>query len=97
MYQYQFKYDLNSILSNLIYVGVIALVSVIIAFPISIVTYAPIMKLSLSMFNFKSYPVQFNYLHIAIANLCIIIIFIISTLMSSKGLYKVNARNLVQE
>ena len=85
------------ILSNLYYVGAIALTSVVIALPISVATYPTIMKVSLSMFSFVQYPVQYNFLHLAIANFAMIIIFIVSALVSSKALFKVNARDLVQE
>jgi ABC-type lipoprotein release transport system permease subunit len=85
------------IASNLCYVAVIAFVAVIITFPISLITYSPIMKLSLSMFQFTEYPMQVNNMHLIIANVVVIIIFILSTLASSKALFKVNARDLVQE
>ena len=85
------------IFSNLYYVTAIAVISVIITLPLSIVTYQPIMKLCLSMFKFTEYPVQFNYFHLAIVNLLIIAVFTVSTLVSSSSLFKVNARDLVQE
>jgi putative ABC transport system permease protein len=85
------------IFSNLCYVIGISLVSVVIAFPLTLFTYTPIMKLSLSAFHFTEYPMQVNTAHLLLANAIIIIIFIISTLASSKALYKVNARDLVQE
>lgn len=85
------------IFSNMIYVTVIAIVSVIITLPISVLTYSSIMKMSLAVFNFKRYPVQYNYFHLIGLNLVVVLIFIISTLLSSKALFKVNARNLVNE
>jgi hypothetical protein len=50
-----------------------------------------------SMFHFTDYPVQINLLHLVIANDFVLLIFIISTLASSRALFKVNARDLVQE
>lgn len=83
--------------SNMIYVTGIALASLIITLPISILTYSPIMKLSLSMFNFMEYPMQVNTLHLMVTNIAVFIVFIISTLASSRELVRVNARILVQE
>jgi ABC-type antimicrobial peptide transport system permease subunit len=83
--------------SNLCYVVVIAMVSIGITYPASYYMYSPLMKLSLSMLNFKEYPMQFNTSHIIMADIAVLIIFIISTVASSKALFKVNARDLVQE
>lgn len=83
--------------SNLWYVGIIAVVSVLAAIPLTISTYPYIMKISLSMFGFIKYPVQYNIAHITLANIVTIIIFIASTLVSSQPLFKVSARELVQE
>jgi putative ABC transport system permease protein len=85
------------VLTNLYYVGALAAVSVIITLPVSLVTYSPIMRLSLSMFNFRNYPMQINIGHLMIANMIVILIFIVSTLVSSRELFKVNTRDLVQE
>ena len=85
------------ICSNLLYVGAIAVISAAVTLPISLLTYGPIMTLSLSMFNFTQYPVQFDYLHLLLVNLGIVGMFAVSTLVSSGELFKVNARDLVQE
>lgn len=85
------------ICSNLIYVLVIALASVVITFPISLTTYAPIMRLCLSIFNFSEYPMQFQTSHLVLTNSAVIMIFMISTLASSKSLFRLNVRALVQE
>lgn len=85
------------IFSNLCYVVIIALVSIGITYPASYYLYSPIIKLSLSMLNFKKYPMQFNAAHIIMADIAVLIIFIISTVASSKALFKVSARDLVQE
>lgn len=83
--------------SNLYYVGMIAIISMAIALPITIISYPSIMKLALSIFGFLEYPVTYVWSHIAITNIGIISIFIFSTFASSKSLHKVNARDLVQE
>ncbi|GFZ29905.1 hypothetical protein CSC2_04310 [Clostridium zeae] len=85
------------ICSNLFYVGMLAIISIIIAVPMIIILYPNIMKLCLSMFGFIKYPVTYNYFHIALANIAVLIAFIISTLISSRSLKKVNVRDLVQE
>lgn len=85
------------VLSNLYYVGIIAVASIIVALPITIVFYPSIMKISLGMFGFLEYPVSYNVLHIILANLGILIIFIVSTLISSRSLRKISVRGLVKE
>lgn len=85
------------ILSNVIFVTVIAFISVLITLPISVMTYAAIMKSCLSVFSLTEYPVQFNYIHLIASGLAVIAVFIISTLLSSKALFKVTARDLVNE
>lgn len=85
------------ICSNIYYVGILAVISIIIAVPMIILLYPSIMKVCLSMFGFIKYPVTYNYFHIALANIAVLIAFIISTLISSRSLKKVNVRDLVQE
>jgi ABC-type transport system, involved in lipoprotein release, permease component len=83
--------------SNLIYVTAIALLSTAITIPISYFTYTPIMKLSLSILNFREYLMRFNLVNILLVDTAVVIMFAISTLASSKELFRVNARDLVQE
>ncbi len=83
--------------ANMIYVLLIALASILITFPASLCTYAPIMRLCLSAFNFSKYPMQYQASHLIIANAIVLLVFILSTLASSKSLFKLNARELVQE
>lgn len=85
------------ILSNEIYVIVIACISVLITLPISVMTYADIMKSCLTVFSLTEYPVQYNYMHLTASGIAVILVFIISTLLSSKALFKVTARDLVNE
>lgn len=83
--------------ANLYYTAALAAVSILITFPISLVTYAPIMKLCQSAFGMREYAVAFNYPHLIAMNLLLLVVFGISTLVSSGSLFKVNARDLVQE
>ncbi|BCN31782.1 ABC transporter permease [Anaeromicropila herbilytica] len=85
------------ICSNIYYVSIVAVASIIVAVPIFLEVYPLIMKASLSIFGFAKYPVQYNYWHIAIANIVVLLIFIISTIVSSHSLKKISARDLVQE
>lgn len=85
------------VLSNLYYVGIVASASTAVAIPMIIAVYPTIMKLCLSTFGLLEYPVTYNFWHIALANIIIFLVFIISTLISSRSLKKVNVRDLVQE
>lgn len=85
------------ILSNLYYVGIVAVAAIAVAVPMIIIAYPAIMKISLQMFGFLEYPVKYDYLHIALANLGVLMVFILSTLISSRSLKKVSVRDLVQE
>lgn len=85
------------VLSNLYYVGIVAVVSIAVALPTIILLYPDIMKVCLAMFGFKEYPVSYNFGHIISADLAVLSTFVISTLISSRSLRKVNVRDLVQE
>jgi putative ABC transport system permease protein len=85
------------ILSNIYYVGIIALVSIIIAVPITILSYGNIMSVALSLFGFRKYPITIHVLHLFILNTCAFMVFIVSTLLSSRSLYHVDVRDLVME
>lgn len=83
------------ILSNLYYVGVIGLLSIVVGVPFLCLTYEKVMTLSLSIFGLKQYPTDFNWGHLILANIGVLICFLLSTLLSSKSLKKVNVRDLV--
>lgn len=85
------------VLSNLYYVLMIAAASMAAALPMTIIFYPAIMKACLARFGFLEYPVTYNPWHIALASVGILVIFIISTLISSRSLRKVRVRDLVQE
>lgn len=85
------------ILSNLYYVGIVAFIAIIIAVPLTIVTYGNIMSIALSIFGFRKYPITINVLHLIILNASAFLLFIISTLLSSHSLYHVDVRDLVTE
>ncbi len=85
------------ILSNIYYVAMIAVSSMAVAIPMILKLYPVIMKSSLSMFGFLEYPVSYNLWHIVISNIGVVIMFVISTLISSRSLKNIKVRDLVQE
>lgn len=88
---------MHLVLSNLYYVAIVALLSMAAALPVTIAFYPDIMKACLSMFGFLKYPVNYNIFHIILTNSGVILIFILSTLISSRSLKQVSVRDLVQE
>lgn len=83
--------------ASILYIVILAAISMVIAIPLVITTYPMIMKLALTMFNFIEYPVNYNALHIAIMNGVIFLVFIIFTYFSSLSIKKVAVRDLVNE
>ncbi|WP_310603893.1 ABC transporter permease [Anaerosporobacter sp.] len=91
-------YSTNDLLlSNLYYVGIIALIAIVIAVPLTILSYGNIMSLALSLFGFRKYPITINVIHLIILNTCAFLLFMISTILSSHTLYHVDVRDLVTE
>ena len=85
------------ILSNLYYVGIVAFIATLIAVPLTILSYANIMSVALSIFGFRKYPITINVLHLFILNASAFLLFIVSTVLSSHSLYHVDVRDLVTE
>lgn len=85
------------ICANLIYVLLVAIVCCIIALPLNLFTFEPIMKFGLSMFGFRSYPTSFNFGHLLICNALILVAFSLCTLVSSRTLKNIHVKNLVCE
>ena len=72
--------------------------SIVIAVPVILYTYPMIMKLTLgTMFGLLEYRVKYNMVHILVGNIAIFGLFIISTLLSSRGIRKIHVRDLVIE
>lgn len=84
-------------LSNLFYVGMIAVCAIAVAVPISIVTYPSIMKVALGMFGFRSYPMTVHVAHLILGNGCAFVLFLVSALLSSRSIRKIDVRDLVIE
>ena len=84
--------------ANVCYVSLLALFSIVIAVPVILYTYPMIMKLTLgTMFGLLEYRVKYNMVHILVGNIAIFGLFIISTLLSSRGIRKIHVRDLVIE
>lgn len=84
--------------ANLWFVSLLALASILTAVPILLYLYPKILKLSLgAMFGLLEYRVTYNMPLILGGNIGIFVLFIISTLLSSGGIRKINVRDLVIE
>lgn len=84
--------------ANLWFVSLLALASVLTAVPILLYFYPKIMKLTLgAMFGLLEYRVEYNLVHIVLGNIAVFLLFIISTFLSSRGIRKINVRDLVIE
>ncbi|MDO5521039.1 MAG: ABC transporter permease [bacterium] len=83
------------IISNLIYVTAIAIIAILVAVPLVIVTYPKVITACLTTFALKEYPMTLNVAHIVLANAAVIVMFTAGTLLSSRSLHKVNVRDLV--
>lgn len=91
-------YSTNDLLkSNLYYVSIIVVLEIAIAVPTTILTYEMIMQIALSLFGFSKYPILINVYHLSIVNACVFILFITSTILSSRSLRHVDVRDLVVE
>lgn len=83
--------------ANIYYVLIIALTSLIITLPLFMLTYSKIMTVCLCVFGVKEYPVDFRALDIIKCNGIVLIMFIVSTLLSSNKIYKTNINVLNEE
>lgn len=85
------------LMTNLYYIGIIAIVSILVTIPIFIEMFPKTMVLSLSMFGFEEYPVTYNVITTIIGNTVILLIFLLSTILSSNGLFSNHITELGQE
>lgn len=85
------------VLSNIIYVFLISITTCVIALPINLLTHEKIMKLGVSMFGFRAFPITINLLHLILLNLLILVVFILSTLISSHSIKHIKVQELVYE
>lgn len=73
--------------ANTIYVLIIAATSILVTVPLFMVVFPKTMVLSMSMMGFKKYIASYDIGVIIFSNLCALIIYIVSGLVSSKSLY----------
>lgn len=83
--------------SNVWYVSILAVASELIGVPCLLLNYENIMILALSVFGLKEYRVTYSPALLIFSNLAIIVCFIVSAILSSRGLKKLNVRDLVIE
>lgn len=83
--------------SNVINVMLIGVISLLITVPLFFITYPAVMSLSLSVFGFKSYPAEFPAMKLILVNGLILVSFIISCILSSRSLYKIDVKELNEE
>ncbi|MBU3093451.1 ABC transporter permease [Clostridium sp. CF011] len=85
------------LLTNLCYIGIIALVSILVTVPIFIVTFPKTMVMALSMFGFSQYLVTYNVATLVMGNTGILFVFLLSAVLSSTGLFSNHLTELGQE
>lgn len=82
---------------NLYYVGVINILSIIVAIPIFIVAFPKIMTITMSIFGFKQYPVFYEPPLMVIGNIAVFIILIVTVLFTSHSLRGSQLEELANE
>ena len=80
--------------TNIWYVTMIAGISIIITIPSFIIIFPQTMILSMSLFGFREYPVSYKVFTIIWANASIFALFILSSIISSLGLYRQSVKEL---
>lgn len=85
------------IMATVIYIAILAAVTIAVAVPIVLVLYPEIMKLCLGMFGLLEYDVSYNVSHLIAANGAVFLSFVLCTLLSARSLKKVDVRNLICE
>lgn len=82
---------------NCYYVGVIALVSFVIAIPLFMFLFPKVMVLAMSMFGFAEYKVTYHFSTMFWGNAAVLLVFLLGVLISSRELYKNHLDTLVSE
>jgi putative ABC transport system permease protein len=81
-------YPANHLLkANMYYILIIASTSIIVTVPLFMLVFPRTMVLSMSLFGFKEYIVTYNAMILFTSNICALVIYLISGLLSSKSLY----------
>jgi putative ABC transport system permease protein len=82
---------------NLWYIGMVAVVSMIITVPIFLSVFPKMMVLAMAAFGFEKYLVSYNVITLLIGNIGIILVFLFSVYLSSRNLYGNDISELGQE
>lgn len=82
---------------NCYYVGMIAVVSMVAAMPVFLITFPKMMLLAMSMFGFEEYPVMCKPLPLLMGNIGVLLIFLFGAVLSSKELYRTDMTELISE
>lgn len=85
------------LLANILYVAVLALATMAIAIPLTLIFYPKLMTIALSMFGLLKYEVSYQVTHLVIMNVLIFGLFLLSTVLSSASIRKISVRQLVVE
>lgn len=84
--------------ANLCFVGILAVICIVIAVPLLLWIYPHIMEGTLgAMFGLLEYKVNYNLVYVVLENIAVFIVFIMSTLLSSRGIRKIQIQDLVIE
>lgn len=91
-------YDsMHLIKSNVIYVLIIGLISIVLTLPVFMAGYSKIMSICLSFFGVKQYPADFIVIELVLCNASLMLLFVISSLISSMKIIKADVTDLNKE
>lgn len=85
------------ICANLYYVGIIAMISMLIAVPLLVGSYGSIMSMAVGMFGFKEYPYDLNVWHLIWINVATVAVFMLGSVLTGRSMARLDVRNLVVE
>lgn len=84
-------------LSNIWYVAIIGILAMAVGIPALLLSFEKIMILALNVFGMREYKVNINVCSLVITNVITLVCFILSSIISSRRLNKLNVRDLVIE
>lgn len=80
--------------TNIIYISIIAVVSMGVTLPVFFLTYEKLMSLCLITFGIREYPMDFVLKDFVLCNSAVLILFLLFTLLSSRAIYKYKVSEL---
>lgn len=84
-------------LSNMCYVGMLGLGTILITVPLFMFCFPIVMVMAMSVFGFKEYPVTYDMMALLVSNGVTLLVFVICGLVSSINLYRNPIRELTEE